>query len=245
LGAGVLAGFRFHGSALGARPRHRNDTNVILPRPEEGPMGQPPERQPDSPAYQPPVEATVRRVLARVDPDTLDLVIGRSLADQQPPPRPWSGRQAVAVDGKTLRGTGQHGVGQVHLLAAMDHADGMVLAQRQVDGAPGEVTGFRPLLAGMDLAGVVVTADALHTQREQADYLFLSRATSRRYTRSWPGCHGAASRSWTAPATTATAASRCVPSRSPPSPAWASPTPPRPCGSPAGSGRSEAGAGGP
>jgi len=139
-------------------------------------------RDPLRGAYQPPGEATVRRVLARVDPDALDRVIGRWLADQQPPATPWSGRQAVAVDGKTLRGTGQHGVGQVHLLAAMDHADGMVLAQGQVDGAPSEVTGFRPLLAGLDLTGVVVTADALHTQREhaeflvtgkQADYLFI------------------------------------------------------------------------
>ena len=41
----------------------------------------------------------MRRVLARVDPDALDLVIGRWLADQQSPqPRPW--RQAVAIDGK-------------------------------------------------------------------------------------------------------------------------------------------------
>src|SRR5215218_10411202 len=52
--------------------------------------------------YRPPGEATVRRVLARVDPDALDLVLGRWLADQHPPqPSPW--RQAVAVDGKTLR----------------------------------------------------------------------------------------------------------------------------------------------
>jgi hypothetical protein len=60
--------------------------------------------------WRPPGKATVRRVLARVDPDALDQAIGRWLADQQPPPpttRPpppisaaW--RQAVAVDGKTL-----------------------------------------------------------------------------------------------------------------------------------------------
>jgi predicted transposase YbfD/YdcC len=148
-------------------------------------------RHPLRGAYQPPGEATVRRVLARVDADALDLVIGRWLADQQPPPTPWSGRQAVAVDGKTLRGTGQHGTGQVHLLAAMDHTDGMVLRQRQIDSTPSEVTGFRPLLAGLDLAGVVVTADALHTQREhaeflvtgkQADYLFIVKGNQ-------PGLH--------------------------------------------------------
>ena len=43
--------------------------------------------------WRPPAEATVRRVLARVDPDALDQVIGRWLSDQQrspasPPPRP-------------------------------------------------------------------------------------------------------------------------------------------------------------
>jgi hypothetical protein len=42
---------------------------------------------------------------------------------------------------------------QVHLLAAMDHATRAVLAQRQVDGAPGEVPAFQPLLDGLDLAG--------------------------------------------------------------------------------------------
>jgi hypothetical protein len=46
--------------------------------------------------------------------------------------------------------------------AAMDHATRTVLGQRQVDGAPGEVPAFQPLLDGLELAGVVVTADALH-----------------------------------------------------------------------------------
>ncbi len=49
----------------------------------------------------------------------------------------------------------------VHLLAAMDHASRAVLAQRQVGGAPDEVPAFQPLLDGLDLDGVVVTADAL------------------------------------------------------------------------------------
>jgi predicted transposase YbfD/YdcC len=76
----------------------------------------------------------------------------------------------LAVDGKRLRGSAGSGH-QVHLLAALDHHDGAVLAQRQVDGAPGEVPAFEPLLAGLDLAGVVVTADALHTQRDHASFL--------------------------------------------------------------------------
>jgi predicted transposase YbfD/YdcC len=34
-----------------------------------------------------------------------------------------------------------------------------------------EITGFQPLLDQVDLAGRVVTADALHTQADHADYL--------------------------------------------------------------------------
>jgi predicted transposase YbfD/YdcC len=110
-------------------------------------------------------------VLARVDPDALDLVIGRWLADQQrPPPQPaW--RRAVAVDGKTLRGSGHHGRSQVHLLAAMDHPTRAVLAQADVDDTTNEIAGFQPLLDRLDLAATVVTADALHTQREHAEWL--------------------------------------------------------------------------
>jgi hypothetical protein len=103
-----------------------------------------------------------------VDPDLLAAVIGAWLADRD---RPGQRRRAVAVDGKTLRGARDTQGRQVHLLAVMDHATRAVLAQRQVDGAPGEVPGFQPLLRDLDLAGVVVTADALQTHREAAEFL--------------------------------------------------------------------------
>jgi predicted transposase YbfD/YdcC len=128
-------------------------------------------------AFRPPGEATVRRVLARIDAEALDRAIGAWLASQQPPPanpppptpRPW--RQGLAVDGKTLRGSGHHQSPPVHLLAAMDHTSRAVLAQTDVDATSNEITQFQPLLEGLDLAGRVVTADAMHTQREHADWL--------------------------------------------------------------------------
>jgi predicted transposase YbfD/YdcC len=118
-----------------------------------------------------PSEATIRPTLARLDPEALTARVAAWLAHRDRPDR----QRAVAVDGKTLRGaTGAQGR-QVHLLAAMDHTTRTVLAQRQVDGAPGEVPAFAPLLAGLDLAGVVVTADALHTHRAAAEFLVTTK----------------------------------------------------------------------
>jgi predicted transposase YbfD/YdcC len=126
----------------------------------------------------PPDEATVRRVLTDIDGDALDEAIGgwlRYLAPPPPPPvvEPPTPRQAwpaVAVDGKTLCGSGRPG-GQVHLLAAADHTSRAVLGQVQVDGKSNEITAFQPLLGPLDLTRHVVTADAMHTQREHVDFL--------------------------------------------------------------------------
>jgi DDE_Tnp_1-associated len=123
-----------------------------------------------------PAEATIRQTLARLDADALASAIGAWLADRERPGPAVSRRQAVAVDGKTLRGARRDGQ-QVHLLAAMDHATRAVLTQRHVDGAPGEVPGLAPLLAPLDLAGVVVTADALQTHPEAAEFLVTGKRT--------------------------------------------------------------------
>jgi len=70
-----------------------------------------------------PSEATIRRTLARVDPELLAAAIGAWLADRDGPGRR---RRAVAVDGKTRQGATRDGR-RVHLLAAMDHVTRAVL----------------------------------------------------------------------------------------------------------------------
>jgi predicted transposase YbfD/YdcC len=112
-----------------------------------------------------PDESTVRRMLAGVDADALDDTIGRWILASRP--QAGTGRRVYRVDGKTLRGSGSAGA-QVHLLAVLDQHTGTVLGQVNVTGKTNELTRFRPLLDPLDLTGVVVTADALHTQREQA-----------------------------------------------------------------------------
>ncbi|WP_257217473.1 MULTISPECIES: ISAs1 family transposase [Streptomyces] len=84
--------------------------------------------------------------------------------------------RGLAVDGKSLRGAAKAKGRKIHLLAALEHTTGLVLAQLDVGEKTNEITCFQPLLDTVaDLAGTVVTSDAMHTQREHADYL-LGRA---------------------------------------------------------------------
>ena len=127
-------------------------------------------RDPLTGTRQPPGESTLRRVLTGIDTAALDGLVAAWLSRQQQPvsgrPRP----RAVAVDGKTLRGSGTAGA-QVHLLAVMDHTTGVVLAQVRVDGKSNEISAFQPLLDRVDLTAAVVTSDAMHTQRDHVDFL--------------------------------------------------------------------------
>jgi len=132
-------------------------------------------RHPDTGRYIAPSEPTIRRKLQGIDPDEVDRALGQWLAEQ-----PLS-MQAVAVDGKTLKGAKDSGGKQVHLLAALVHHEKVVIAQRQVATKSNEITAFKPLLEPLDLEGKIVTADAMHTQvdharflveEKKADYLF-------------------------------------------------------------------------
>ena len=92
--------------------------------------------------------------------------IGRWLLQQSEVTRP-----GLSVDGKTLRGA--HDAGQVapHLLCAILHEEGIVVGQRAVREKTNEIPELPHLLAPLPLAGAVVTADAMHAQKETARYL--------------------------------------------------------------------------
>jgi predicted transposase YbfD/YdcC len=117
-----------------------------------------------------PSESTIRRILQAVDLDSLDAALSSWLSSRVPPARPGRMR-VVAVDGKTARGARTDEHTQVHLLAAFDPASGTVLGQTQVESKSNEITAFAPLLDRLDLTDVLLSADALHTQRAHAEYL--------------------------------------------------------------------------
>jgi predicted transposase YbfD/YdcC len=123
----------------------------------------------------PPSEATIRRVLQGVDAAELDRVVSTWLAARSAlnsavsqPARP---RRVIALDGKSARGARHAGGRAVHLLAAFGTGNGSVLGQTVVDGKTNEISAFGPLLDRIDIAGAIITADALHTQRAHVAYL--------------------------------------------------------------------------
>jgi predicted transposase YbfD/YdcC len=118
-----------------------------------------------------PSEAMIRRLLQALDPDVLTTSIGAWLAGRSTAGTS-SSRRAIAVDGKTLRGSRTADTAADHVLAACDQTTGVVLASTDVDGKTNEITRFAPLLNQIsDLRDAVVTADAMHCQREHVAYL--------------------------------------------------------------------------
>ena len=116
-----------------------------------------------------PSESTFRRTLQRLDAAAFDDLAGQWAQARTAPGS--GGRRVIAVDGKTLRGSGHGSYGRRHLLAALDHAHGAVLGQVEVGAKTNEIPLFSTLCDSIAISGAVITADALHAQREHARYL--------------------------------------------------------------------------
>jgi hypothetical protein len=108
-----------------------------------------------------PCVSTLHQVFRRLDREGFERALGGWLQKRGLPPG-----AAVAVDGKTLRGIHGAQVPGVHLLAAYAHATGIVVGQQAVGNKENELTALPGLLAQLNLQGLVVTGDALFTQRE-------------------------------------------------------------------------------
>ena len=74
------------------------------------------------------------------------------------------------MDGKTSRGARRPDGTRVHLLGVAEHG-GHLLDHLEVDVKHNETSHFTELLESLDLAGAVVTFDALHTVRANLDWL--------------------------------------------------------------------------
>jgi predicted transposase YbfD/YdcC len=114
----------------------------------------------------PPCAATLCGVLRQVDRAELEAAVAgwaeEVLASLPAAP---DEDEAVALDGKTLRGSRRQGAPDVHLLSALSHRLGLTLGQQAVRDKANEISAAVPLLRGLVLEGRIFTMDALLTQR--------------------------------------------------------------------------------
>ena len=125
-----------------------------------------------------PSESTIRRVLQRLDPAKLDLIVTgwlRSHLDDL-------GIVALAVDGKAVRTASKIKGQSIQLFSALETQTKLICRQIQIPSKTNEITTLKDLLQGLDLRGALVSADALNTQKssatliveeKQADYLLV------------------------------------------------------------------------
>jgi predicted transposase YbfD/YdcC len=91
--------------------------------------------------------------------------------------------EIIALDGKQLRRSHDKAEGQkaIYMVSAWASENSMVLGQRKVDERSNEITAVPQLLEMLEVAGCIVTADAMHCQVEtakkvidnDADYVFV------------------------------------------------------------------------
>ena len=115
--------------------------------------------------FKAPSEPTFRRLISSVDGEAVDRVFAQ-WACEQGVTLPGN---VIAIDGKALRGShGDDRKQQVHLVAALTHHEGVVIAQEQVADKSNEIPAVQRMVAELDLKGVTVTMDAMHTQTATA-----------------------------------------------------------------------------
>lgn len=94
---------------------------------------------------------------------------------------PSTAGEVIALDGKTLRGSHDRGIGKeaIHVVSAWAGQSRLVLAQRKVDAKSNEIAALPEVLQLLDLTGCRVTGDAMgcqtaiakHIVQQGADYV--------------------------------------------------------------------------
>jgi DDE_Tnp_1-associated/Transposase DDE domain len=111
-----------------------------------------------------PNKSCLSKLFRRLDVAALEETLGRWILGRVQ----HHGWDAIALDGKTARGSGDGDAPGVHLLTAYVPAAAAVLKQIRVDAKTNEHKASLRLLGVLPLAGKVVTADAMFTHRDFA-----------------------------------------------------------------------------
>lgn len=117
-----------------------------------------------------PSQSTLHRIFKGIDVMKLELLLSewcqqvfRLLGFPSP-----ADLEGASLDGKLLCGSSKQKAAQPHLLASLSHKLGLVLGQVAVSEKSNEITAANDLIGMLVLEGLVITGDAMFTQRELA-----------------------------------------------------------------------------
>lgn len=111
-----------------------------------------------------PTHDTYNRVFQAMDPDQFSDCLSRWTQSV----RAVLGGEVVALDGKAMRRALNKGEDPRVIVSAWATESGLLLGQRNVKDQSNEITAVPDLLRALELAGCIVTADALHCQKNTA-----------------------------------------------------------------------------
>jgi predicted transposase YbfD/YdcC len=111
-----------------------------------------------------PKHDTYNRVFQAMDPEKFSDCLTRWTQSV----RSVLGGEVVALDGKSVRRALNQGEDMRVIVSAWATESGLLLGQRKVRDKSNEITAVPALLRALELAGCIVTADALHCQKNIA-----------------------------------------------------------------------------
>ena len=118
--------------------------------------------------YQPPTKSTIHRVVMDADAEALEATLQRYTKPRLPAPGEQEQRQALAADGKRIRGANRNGTLRYETATLVEHTTGMPLASLNFHDHNGELAAVGALLEVVPISGALLTLDALHTTRDTA-----------------------------------------------------------------------------
>ena len=117
--------------------------------------------------YRPPSDTTFFRVIGGIDAAHFERLLGRWLQEQD-----ITVLARLAVDGKTLRGSGRGDGKPLQLLSAVSHRLRLTLGQVPIQEKSNEIPALKPLLRSLpNLEGCLITADAMQCQQEGSRFV--------------------------------------------------------------------------
>lgn len=113
---------------------------------------------------------TFRRVFERINPSELSVALNNWIAVER------EKRAVVAIDGKTICGSGNGKHKAYHVISAFVAENQITLGELSVEEKTNEITAVPELLDIIDVEGAIVTADAMSCQKKIVEKIIEKKA---------------------------------------------------------------------